>query len=162
MAYRAVYPHHAYSLTPTRWTLLVGCLECSYDDPLYPGMRTILLFLMKTPDFVNELINTLVEHKAFHIVELDLTSLTDIADRLIICSATSTRHASALADKIVVRSKQLDRHPLGVEGEDQSEWILVDLGDVIVHIMLPEIRDFYALEKLWSISKTTRQDHPGS
>src|SRR5580692_2361002 len=104
---------------------------------------------MKTSQFAQSLIDTLLENKAFQVVELDLRSLTDIADSLIICSVSSYRHAGALADKIVVQAKKDGIRPLGVEGQDIGEWILIDLQDVIVHIMLPNIREFYGLEKLW-------------
>jgi len=114
---------------------------------------------MKTSTFTQSLVDTLLENKAFHIVELDLRSLTDIADSLVISSTTSRRHAMALADKIIAQAKQGGTRPLGVEGQDLGEWILIDLEDVIVHIMLPEVREFYNLEKLWSISQTTRRQH---
>ncbi|OGO95642.1 MAG: ribosome silencing factor [Coxiella sp. RIFCSPHIGHO2_12_FULL_44_14] len=97
-------------------------------------------------------------HKALQITELDVTSLTDITDRMILGSATSKRHAATLAEKIIMESKAQGTPPLGVEGEANAEWILIDLQDVIVHIMLPEIRDFYSLEKLWSMTKTVRKN----
>ena len=111
---------------------------------------------MNTEELTKLVINVLDDHKAFQITELDVTELTDITDRMIICSATSKRHASTMADKVITQSKQQGVRPLGVEGEDQAEWILIDLQDVIVHIMLPEMREFYSLEKLWSIAETAR------
>lgn len=99
------------------------------------------------------LVDTLECHKALQITELDVTELTDITDRMIICSATSKRHANSMADKLTAKSKETGVKPLGVEGKDESDWILIDLQDVIVHIMLPEIRDFYNLEKLWGMAR---------
>ncbi|ACJ18746.1 ribosome silencing factor [Coxiella burnetii] len=114
---------------------------------------------MKSAELANLVINTLDEHKALQITDLDVTALTDLMDRMIVCSATSKRHASALADKVIRRAKENGIRPLGVEGEAEAEWILIDLYDVIVHIMLPEVRDFYSLEKLWSVTETARQQY---
>ena len=82
---------------------------------------------------------------------IDVRGLTSITDRMVIVSGTSTRHLKALADNVVLEAKKHGFAALGVEGESGSDWILVDLADVVVHIMMPEIRDFYALEKLWSV-----------
>ena len=82
---------------------------------------------------------------------IDVRELTAITDRMVIVSGTSTRHVKALADNVALQAKQHGYQPLGVEGETAAEWVLVDLVDVVVHVMLPDIRDFYALEKLWSV-----------
>ena len=115
--------------------------------------------MIKAAKFAQLLIDTLDDHKAIQITEIDVTSLTDVADRMIICSASSRRHASALADKVITISKENQVQPLGVEGLQEAEWILIDLQDIIVHIMLPETRDFYSLEKLWQVAETARQGY---
>lgn len=94
-------------------------------------------------------IKILDDHKGVNIQTLDVRKQTSIADFMIICSATSNRHAKSLADNLIVKVKAEGIQPLGIEGERECEWILIDLIDVIVHIMLPATRDFYNLEKLW-------------
>ncbi|HEX7340522.1 MAG TPA: ribosome silencing factor [Rhodanobacteraceae bacterium] len=90
--------------------------------------------------------------KAVDVREIDVRGKTSIADTLVIASGTSTRHVKAIADEVVKFAKQAGMMPLGVEGEREAEWVLVDLGDIIVHVMLPRIREFYGLERLWSVA----------
>ncbi|MEY2863028.1 MAG: ribosome silencing factor [Pseudomonadota bacterium] len=87
--------------------------------------------------------------KAQNIVEIDVRGITNMADTIIIASGTSTRHVKALADNVAEEAKKAGFRPIGVEGERDAEWILVDLGYVIVHTMLPTARSFYDLESLW-------------
>ncbi len=89
--------------------------------------------------------------KAKDIREIDVRGKTSIADMLIIASGTSTRHVKSLADEVVKFVKKAGMMPLGVEGQREAEWVLVDLGDIIVHVMLPRIREFYGLERLWTV-----------
>lgn len=96
-------------------------------------------------------IDALEELKGVDISVLDVMGLTSITDRMIIVSGTSSRHVKALADSVALKAKHAGNPALGIEGEQTGEWILIDLGDVIVHVMLPETREFYALEKLWSV-----------
>ena len=94
-------------------------------------------------------IDALEDLKAINVVTLDVAGLTDVMDFLIIASGTSSRHVKSLADNVCMQAKKQEVRPLGVEGEDAGEWVLVDFGDVVVHVMLPATRDFYDLERLW-------------
>ena len=96
-------------------------------------------------------IDALEELKAKDIREIDVRGKTSIADLLVVASGTSARHVKSIADEVVKFAKKAGVMPLGVEGEQEAEWVLVDLGDVIVHVMLPRIREFYGLERLWTV-----------
>jgi ribosome-associated protein len=89
--------------------------------------------------------------KAVDVKVLDVEEISSFTDVMIVATGASTRQVKALADRVTEKCKEAGVRPLGVEGERESEWILVDLGDVVVHIMNPETRDFYQLEKLWSL-----------
>jgi ribosome-associated protein len=91
------------------------------------------------------------ELKAKDVREIDVRGKTSIADFLVIASGTSTRHVKSMADEVVKYAKQAGMMPLGVEGQREAEWVLVDLGDIVVHVMLPRIREFYGLERLWTV-----------
>lgn len=96
-------------------------------------------------------LDALEEIKARDVVEIDVRDKTSVCDYMIVASGTSTRHVKSLADEVVKASKLAGYQPLGVEGEREAEWVLVDLGDVVVHVMLPRVREFYALERLWTV-----------
>lgn len=101
-------------------------------------------------DAVEKLVlETLENTKAIDIVSLDVAAISSMMSKIIIASGTSTRHAKSLANNVVVAAKKAGLQPLGVEGQAGGEWVLVDLGDVVVHLMQAEARDFYELEKLW-------------
>lgn len=93
--------------------------------------------------------------EALNTVCLDVRPLSNMMDYLVICNGASKRHVKSLADHVAQKARAAGHRPLGVEGEDAGEWVLVDLGDVVVHVMLPATRDFYDLERLWS---SPRQD----
>ncbi|MDR3385740.1 MAG: ribosome silencing factor [Rudaea sp.] len=100
---------------------------------------------------LKQVLMALDELKAKDVHEIDVRGKTSIADILIIASGTSTRHVKSLADEVVKFAKKAGMLPLGVEGQREAEWVLVDLGDIIVHVMLPRIREFYGLERLWTV-----------
>lgn len=95
--------------------------------------------------------NTLDEAKAQDIRVFDVRDKTAITDQMVVVSGTSSRHVQTIADRLVDAAKQAGFRPLGVEGGSGSDWILVDLADVVVHVMLPKARSFYNLEKLWTV-----------
>jgi ribosome-associated protein len=87
--------------------------------------------------------------KAVNVKTLDVRGIADFADTLVIASGNSDRHVRSIADRVVQNAKAAGVRPLGLEGTRDGEWVLVDLQDVIVHVMLPRVREFYALERLW-------------
>lgn len=101
-------------------------------------------------------IAALVDMKAVNVKVLDVRKLTDVTDTMIVATGTSDRHVKSIAGRLVERCHQAGHRPYGVEGEREGEWVLVDLQDLIVHVMLPRIREFYGLEKLWDMRPTLR------
>ena len=106
-----------------------------------------------TPAFAGVLrliLDALEEAKAVDICQLDVRKLTDITDFMIIASGTSHRHVHAMADRVREAACQKQFRPIGVEGEAENDWILMDYADVVVHLMMPQVREFYSLERLWN------------
>ncbi|TVZ37811.1 ribosome-associated protein [Alteromonadaceae bacterium 2753L.S.0a.02] len=101
-------------------------------------------------------VNALEDLKGKEIVELDVTTLSDVMDTLVIATGTSNRHVKSLANNVVEDGKEKGFRPIGVEGMETGEWVLVDYGDLVVHVMLDTTRTFYELEKLWSTEPATR------
>jgi len=103
------------------------------------------------PDALKQLVLTAIDDmKGENVVELSVRDKTSVTDLLIIASGTSSRHVKSIASSVASEAKKQGCQPLGVEGEEQGEWVLVDLGDIVVHIMQPQVREFYDLEKLWN------------
>lgn len=105
---------------------------------------------MQLEDLMNLVLGALEEMKAVDVQTLDVRGRSSFTDVMVVASGTSNRHVKAVADNVVRRAKEQGIKPLGIEGEQGAEWILVDLGDVVVHVMQPQIRSFYNIEKLWA------------
>jgi ribosome-associated protein len=95
-------------------------------------------------------LNTLAELKARDVAVMDVRGKTVVTDYMILASGTSDRHVKAIAEAVAFRAKDAGEAPLGTEGVSEGEWALVDLNGVVVHVMLPKVRDYYNLERLWS------------
>lgn len=109
-----------------------------------------------------QVLAALEELKARDIREIDVREKASFTDLLVIASGTSSRHVKSIADEVVKFSKRAGVMPLGVEGEKEAEWVLVDLGDIVVHVMLPRIREFYALERLWLVGDEAPPESAGA
>lgn len=107
---------------------------------------------MQAEELLKVVENVLDERKAQRVTVLDVRGKTSVTDYMVVATATSSRHARALSDYVVEKVKDMGMQPLGVEGEVGSDWVLLDLGDVIVHLMTAQTREFYQIEKLWSVA----------
>lgn len=101
-------------------------------------------------------INALEDFKAVDIQTIDVSEQNPLTELFVIASGSSSRHVKSMAENLIMRAKAAGCPPLGVEGQRQADWVLVDLNDVIVHLMLPQARAFYNLEKLWQASSDQR------
>ena len=99
-------------------------------------------------------VDALDDIKATDIVRLDVRDMTTVTDYMIVASGRSKRHVQALADNVAEKAREAGHRPIGIEGEEGGEWVLLDLQDALVHVMLPKVREFYNLEKLWSLGST--------
>jgi ribosome-associated protein len=107
-------------------------------------------------------IDALEDLKAEDLVVLDVADKTTVTDWLIIASGSSSRHVKSIANNVIAEAKKIGIQPVGAEGENEGEWVLVDLGDVIVHVMQRQIREYYDLESLWSMDIINRQGNEHS
>lgn len=106
---------------------------------------------MNSEQLADLVVDALDDIKAKDIVKLDVRDLTTVTDYMIVASGTSNRHVQALVENVAEKAKAAGHRPIGIEGEEGGEWVLLDLQDALVHVMLPKVREFYNLEKLWSL-----------
>lgn len=112
---------------------------------------------MQIDDLIKTVEDALAELKAQDVVRIDVRELTGVTDYMIIASGGSNRQVGALADNVIEKVKERGLRPMGIEGKESGEWVLVDLGDIVVHIMQPATRQFYDLEKLWQSAESRRE-----
>ncbi len=108
--------------------------------------------MLDTEQLKTLVVDAIEEMKGNDIHVIDVSVKSSFTDNMVIASGTSTRHVKSISENVAMKAKKAGMPPLGVEGEQMGDWVLVDLGDVVVHVMLPDVRDFYGLEKLWSVS----------
>jgi ribosome-associated protein len=106
---------------------------------------------MKAPPLLKLVVAAIEDIKGLDLRVMDVMPLTTITDHMVVCTGTSNRHVKSIAENIMVKAKAQGYRPLGVEGLDAGEWVLVDLGDVVAHVMQAQTRIFYQLEKLWDV-----------
>lgn len=104
---------------------------------------------MQSPELKDKICQVIEDAKGIDIKTLDVRDISDITDFMIVASGTSSRHVASVADRVAERMLELGSKAMGIEGKGTSDWVLLDFGDVVVHIMRPDTRDFYNLEKLW-------------
>jgi ribosome-associated protein len=120
------------------------------------GRRTAKAARAAVPTVRDVVLDALADMKAVDVKALDVRGITDITDTMVVASGTSDRHVKSIADRVLQRCKEAGFRPFGLEGERDGEWVLLDLQDVVLHVMLPRVREFYALEKLWEGSAGRR------
>lgn len=109
---------------------------------------------MQNGDLKQVVSDALEDAKAREITWMDVKDQTDITDYMVVASGTSNTHVRAVVDRVLEQAAAAGFKALGVEGREDGEWVLIDLGDIVVHVMLPKIREFYDLERLWSMGTT--------
>ena len=117
--------------------------------------------ILNSEDLVKLAIDALEEIKAQDITTIDVREKTSITDFMVIASGTSSRHVKSLVDNVLEKTKEQGVRPIGSEGLDSGEWALLDLGDIVVHVMLPTTRQFYDLERLWQGAEQSRAQQGG-
>ena len=114
---------------------------------------------MPTEQLLHTVTEAIEDLKGRDVRVLDVREMTSITDYMVIVSGTSDRHIKSIADNVIEKAKAAGFRTLGVEGREQGEWVLIDLGDVVTHVMQPEVRDFYQLERLWAPQQLTADRH---
>ncbi|WP_232617704.1 ribosome silencing factor [Pseudooceanicola antarcticus] len=104
---------------------------------------------LSVKDQLNLILKSLEDDKAEEIVQIDLAGKSSIGDYMVVCSGRSSRQVGAMAEKLVERLKEATGRTAKVEGKETGDWVLIDTGDVIVHVFRPEVREFYQIEKMW-------------
>lgn len=112
---------------------------------------------LSAEDLIALAVDALEELKCVDLVNIDVRDKTSVADNMIVCTGTSRRHVVSLAENVVLKAKEAGQPPRGAEGLDGGEWALVDMGDLIVHVMQQSTRDLYELEKLWQMAPSSAQ-----
>tara|TARA_R110001592_G_scaffold4318_1_gene24184 strand:+ start:2439 stop:2840 length:402 start_codon:yes stop_codon:yes gene_type:complete len=125
----------------------MGCISPDTEGHEHP---------MQIDEMLKVIEDALDELKAKDVMRIDVRELTSVTDYMIIASGTSNRHVSSLSDNVLEKAKAAGNRPLGVEGKESGEWVLVDLGDIVVHVMQPATRQFYDLERLWQSAESRR------
>lgn len=109
---------------------------------------------MNSEELSKLVVAALDDVKANDVVLLDVRNMTSVTDYMVVASGTSNRHVKALIENVAEKAREAGHRPIGIEGEEGGEWVLLDLQDTLVHVMLPKVREFYNLEKLWSLTES--------
>ncbi len=113
---------------------------------------------MQNQQILEFVLDKIDDLKARDIITIDVSNTSTITDYMVICSGNSKKHVQSIADHVALEAKNAGETPLGVEGKEAGEWVLVDMGPVVLHVMQEGTRDFYQLEKLWQSSNTSSAD----
>jgi len=151
-ARKKVAPRKKVAVKKVAVATLSAVLAAKSGKPAKAAPKSVLLKVVE---------EALADMKAVNVAVLDVRGLTDVADSMVIASGNSDRHVRAIADNVAQAAKKAGFRPLGMEGERDGEWALVDLQDVVVHVMLQRVREFYRLESLWDISAARREAAQG-
>jgi ribosome silencing factor RsfS/YbeB/iojap len=152
------FKKRAKTTTTTPKTLAPGVAKAkrSSKSKAAPAPDAAKTAAARTAALMAVVVTALDDMKALEIKVLDVRGLTDVADTMVIASGTSDRHVRSVAQKLVEKTKAAGFRPHGIEGQQDSDWVLIDLNELIVHVMLPRVREFYGLEKLWDMTTTKR------
>lgn len=142
-------------MTPTKTTTTKRARPATAAKAA-PAKRTAKKKATPRPALVDLVVAALEDLKAQNVTVLDVRGVTDVTDTIVVASGTSDRHVKSLAGSVYAKAKAGGFRPIGMEGEREGEWVLVDLQDAIVHVMLPRVREFYGLEKLWDVREGSR------
>ena len=113
---------------------------------------------MKLDELKALAVNAVEDLKAFDVNVVDITGRSSVTDVLVFASGRSDRQVKSIANNVILEAKKADVAPLGVEGLNTGDWVLVDLGDVVVHVMLPQVRDYYGIERMWDVDDPDYDD----